>query len=191
MNKKELKEEKSNQKNLEKKDFDEKDKIVDLENKLKELQDKNLRLMAELQNQEKKHREEITETMKYGNKKLLQQLLFFPDNYERAQQVIQEIEQDSNQNLESLKKKIQDLFQGLQMILVWFQNTLQKQGVEEIKITPLETVFDSGFHTTLEVEENNNYPDGTILEVLQKGYKINQRVLRPTTVKISKLTKEK
>ena len=118
MNKKELKEENNNQENLEKNDFDEKGKIVELENKLKDLQDKNLRLMAELQNQDKRHREEVAETMKYGNKKLLQQLLFFPDNYERAQQVIQQIEQNPEQDIDSLQKKIKDLFQGLQIILV-------------------------------------------------------------------------
>jgi molecular chaperone GrpE len=67
---------------------------------------------------------------------------------------------------------------------------LKSQGVEEIEAIPLKTTFDSELHTTLEVEENNDYPDGTILEVLQKGYKINQRVLRPTTVKISKLVKK-
>jgi molecular chaperone GrpE len=67
---------------------------------------------------------------------------------------------------------------------------LKNQGVEEIEAIPLKTIFDSEIHTTLEVEENNDYPDGTILEVLQKGYKINQRVLRPTTVKISKSVKK-
>lgn len=41
-------------------------------------------------------------------------------------------------------------------------------------------------HTALEVEENNDYPEGTILQNLQKGYKIHQKVLRPVTVKISK-----
>jgi molecular chaperone GrpE len=68
---------------------------------------------------------------------------------------------------------------------------LKNQGVEEIEAIPLKTIFDSEIHTTLEVEENNDYPDGTILEVLQKGYKINQRALRPTTVKISKSVIEK
>jgi molecular chaperone GrpE len=189
MSKKELKEENNN--NSEKESLDqEKKRIIDLEKELADLRDKNLRLMAELQNQEKKHREEITESIKYGNKKLLQQLLFFPDNYERAQQVINQIDQEQNPDLKILQKKIKDLFQGLQMILVWFQNTLKNQGVEEIEAIPLKTIFDSEIHTTLEVEENNDYPDGTILEVLQKGYKINQRVLRPTTVKISKSVKK-
>ncbi|WNE40560.1 MAG: Protein GrpE [Mycoplasmataceae bacterium] len=195
MSKKELKEENNNsqenQENLSKNDSQKDSKTIDLEIKLKDLQDKNLRLMAQLQNQEKKHREEITEMMKYGNKKLLQQLLFFPDNYERAQQAIQHIEQSSEQDINILQKKIKDLFQGLQMILTWFQNTLQKQGVEEIETIPLKTIFDPELHISLqEAEENNDYPEGTILEVLQKGYTINQKVLRPTTVKISKLTEK-
>src|SRR5688572_23837368 len=106
MSKKELKENLGQEKN------------ANLEKELESLRDKNLRLMAELQNQEKKHREEITETIKYGNKKLLQQFLFFPDNYERAQQVIQQIEKDPNQDINILQQKLKDLFQGLQMILV-------------------------------------------------------------------------
>jgi molecular chaperone GrpE (heat shock protein) len=116
MNKKELKGENNN--NSEKENLEQEKKIIDLEKALADLQDKNLRLMAELQNQDKKHREEITESIKYGNKKLLQQFLFFPDNYERAQQAIKQIEQEKNPDLKILQKKIKDLFQGLQMILV-------------------------------------------------------------------------
>ncbi|CAG8645600.1 4118_t:CDS:2, partial [Ambispora gerdemannii] len=122
---------------------------------------------------------EISEVLKYGNEGLLSQLLSFPDNYERALQVSQ------NESDPKIQKKIQDFLTGFQIILTEFRNVLQRRGVEEIKITPLKDTFDSKFHEALEVVENNDYPDGTILQVLQKGYKIHDRVLRPATVKIS------
>jgi molecular chaperone GrpE len=133
-------------------------------------------LLADLVNQREVYEKELTESLKYGNERLLQQLLFFPDSYERAMQFSQ-VEQDS---------KIKNFLTGFQMVLTEFQNFLKKQGVEEIKINPQKDVYDSKLHNALEVEENNDFPEGTILELLQKGYQIHQRVLRPAKVKISK-----
>jgi len=94
------------------------EKIVGLKKELEDLKEKNLRLLAELKNQEKNHRVAITEAIKYGNERLIQQFLFFPDNYERALQVVQQIEQEPNQDPKLLQKKIKDLLEGLRMILM-------------------------------------------------------------------------
>ncbi|CAG8632141.1 12803_t:CDS:2 [Ambispora gerdemannii] len=139
-------------------------------------QERNLRLLADLDNQKKSYLKEINELVKYSNERLLQRLLFFPDNYERALQVSQN-EKDP---------KIQNFLTGFRMVLTEFQNILKKEGVEEIKITLCQDVYDDKLHHALEVEENNDYPEGTILQVFQKGYQIHQRVLRPAEVKISK-----
>src|SRR4051812_47839045 len=74
------------------------EKNSSLKKELEDYKEKNLRLLAELKNQERKHRSEITEAIKYGNERLIQQFLFFPDNYERAMQVVQQMEQEPTQD---------------------------------------------------------------------------------------------
>lgn len=154
-----------------------------LKKEIEVLKEKNLRLLADLNNQAKIHAKEINEIVKYSNERFLRQLLFFPDNYERALQFSQN----------DPDPKIQNFLTGFQMVLTEFQNFLKKQGVEEIQITPHKDIYDRKLHEDLlkveEIEENNDCPDGTILQVLQKGYQIHQRILRPVMVKISK-TKE-
>jgi len=203
-----------------------KENVANLKKENAILKEKYLRSLADLDNQKKIHQKEISEVLKYGDKRLLQQLLFFPDNYERALQAGQQIEQSPSpkqhlekeleqlkyqlqketnpskkvgleeqkekleqqiQNLEIIQKKIKNLLNGLQMILLWFQDFLRKRAVEEIKVVSGKDIFDDKLHEALEVEENNDYPDGTILQVFQKGYKVHDRVLRPATVKISKI----
>ncbi|CAJ0895076.1 15149_t:CDS:2, partial [Entrophospora sp. SA101] len=135
------------------------------DNKKKDIE--NAEQMAQLEeentNQKKTHQKEISEVLKYGNEGLLLQLLSFPDNYERALQVSQ------NESDPKIKEKIQGFLTGFQIVLTEFRNVLQRRGVEEIKVIPLKDTFDSKFHEALEVVENNDYLDGTILQVLQKG----------------------
>jgi molecular chaperone GrpE len=153
------------------------EKINSLEKEIKILKEKNLRSLADLNNQVKIHAKETSEIIRYSNERLLSQLLFFPDNYERALQISQN----------DPDPKIQNFLTGFQMVLTEFQNFLKKQGVEEIKITPKKDIYNSELHDALgEPEENNDYPEETILQVFRKGYQIHQRVLRKATVKVSK-----
>jgi molecular chaperone GrpE len=183
----------NNEKELEQKLINDKpvvpieEKISDLEKEIEVLKEKNLRLLADLDNQKKEHQEEMarerrimSERIKYSNEKLLEQFLFFPDEYEEAMKYSQG-ESDP---------KFQNFLLGFRMILAEFQNVLKRQGFEEIKITPLKDVYNEELHlNTLKVEkeeENDKYPKGTILEVFRKGYRIQNRIFRPATVKITK-----
>jgi len=148
-------------------------KEAELKKEIENLKNQNLRLLADIDNQRKLHVQEMIEITKRSNEKLLKQLLFLPDNYERAIQASQG-DQDP---------KIQNFLTGFQMTFNEFQNFLRKQGVEEIKIIPGKDTFDGSLHETL--EENNDSGE-TILQVLRKGYKIHGRVLRPATVKVGK-----
>ncbi|CAJ0748940.1 19195_t:CDS:2 [Entrophospora sp. SA101] len=147
--------------------------IVNLKKEIELLKESNLRSLADLINQKKHHAEEINEVRKYGNERFLKKILSFPDSYERALAI--------SQNKPNLK--IADFLSGFQMVLAEFQNILKKEGVEEIKVELGKDIADANLHHALEVEETNDYPDGTILQVLQKGYRIHQRVLRPAEVK--------
>ncbi|CAI2167678.1 18443_t:CDS:2 [Funneliformis geosporum] len=156
----------------------EKENIVELKKEIENLKDKNLRLLAEMDNQRKIHFREMIEKTKYSNEKLIRQFLFFPDNYEKAMQISQH----------DTDPKIRNFLVGFQMILDEFRNVLKMYGVEEIKVTPLKDIYDEKLHgKTLKVEEikeNDKYPEGTILQISQKGYKIYERVLRPVQIKI-------
>nr|CAG8433653.1 12615_t:CDS:10 [Entrophospora candida] len=145
--------------------------IAELRKEIENLKNRNLLLLADIDNQRKLHAKEMIEMAKRSNEKLLQQLLFFPDNYEMALQASQK-DQDP---------KVQNFVIGFQMIFNEFRNFLRKQGVEEIKVVPGKDTFDGSLHQTL---EESNDSEGVILKVLRKGYKIHNRVLRPATVEI-------
>jgi molecular chaperone GrpE len=153
-------------------------KEAELKKEIENLKNQNLRLLADIDNQRKLHVREMIEITKRSNEKLLQQLLFLPDNYERAIQASQG-DQDP---------KIQNFLTGFQMTFNEFQNFLRKQGVEEIKIIPGKDTFDGDLHETL--KENADSGE-TILQVLRKGYKIHGRVLRPATVEVGKAKETK
>jgi len=153
--------------------------ITKLKKEIEELKEKNLRALADLDNQRKDYKKEreltLKEIRKYGNQELLKQLLFFPDGYEMALKFGQN-ESDP---------KIKNFLAGFQMVLSQFQNILREHGIEEIKVIPYQDVYNAKLHNAQVVEKNSEYPDKTVLEVLRKGYLIHERVLRPMEVKIS------
>ena len=154
------------------------EKKEELAQEITQLKEKNLRLLAEVENQKKTHWQEMQEIIKYSNEQLLKKLLIFPDNYQRALQAGQSYQDP----------KIQEFLTGFKMIFQEFQEVLKSQGVKEISVVPQKDLYSNKTHQVLEVVETNDYPNGTILEVLQKGYLLHQKVLSPTKVKISKKT---
>jgi molecular chaperone GrpE (heat shock protein) len=87
--------------------------VAELKKEIENLKDQNIRLLADIDNQRKLHVREMIERTKYSNEKLLQRLLFFPDNYEKALQATQQIEQVPKQDLEK--------------VLEWLKNKLPKE----------------------------------------------------------------
>ncbi|CAG8644861.1 4945_t:CDS:2 [Ambispora leptoticha] len=168
-------EKENNQKVAEQKSV-ENEEIAKLKKEIETLKENNLRLLADLDNQKKIHIKELGKMIRYSSGRLLEQFLTVPDNFERAIQ--------ASQNYQD--PKIKNFLTGFQMIFTEFQNTLKNQGVEEIKINLQKDVYNEKLHHALEVEENNDYPEGTILQVFRKGYLYHQEVLRPAEVKISK-----
>jgi len=145
------------------------------------LKNDKLRLLADLDNQKKNFFKEIkglSETLKYNtSKELIKKILPLFDSYERAIQINQ-AHQDS---------KVKQFLAGFQMTLAKSQKDFfQEEKVEEIKIVPQKDLYDHNLHEIVTSEENNNYPEGTILQVSQKGYYYQGKVLRPAEVIISK-----
>ena len=139
-------------------------------NELAEQKDSFVRLQAETDNFRKRLSREKNEFSQYANERLFKELIPIFDNLERA------LEDPSN-DTKSLKE-------GLEMILKQFSAFLGKEKVEPIKA--IGEKFDPMVHEALTSEEANEYEENTIISEFVKGYTINNRVLRPSQVVISK-----
>ena len=139
-------------------------------NELAEQKDSFVRLQAETDNFRKRLSREKDEFSQYANERLFKELIPIFDNLERA------LEDPSN-DTKSLKE-------GLEMILKQFSAFLEKEKVEPIKA--IGEKFDPMVHEALTSEESNEHEENTIISEFVKGYTINNRVLRPSQVVISK-----
>lgn len=134
--------------------------------------DKFVRERADLENYRKRTQREKEELIKYGNETLIMEILPAVDNMERA--------------LDHLDPDNQDpVVVGIRMTLDMLVGALKKFGV-----TPVEAekggVFDSALHQAMGQVESSDYPAGSIAEVFQKGYLLNERLLRPAMVMVAK-----
>ena len=139
-------------------------------NELAEQKDSFVRLQAETDNFRKRLSREKDEFSQYANERLFKELIPIFDNLERA------LEDPSN-DTKSLKE-------GLEMILKQFSAFLETEKVEPIKA--IGEKFDPMVHEALTSEESNEHEENTIISEFVKGYTINNRVLRPSQVVISK-----
>lgn len=144
--------------------------LLDAKNELTEQKDKFVRLQAETDNFRKRLSREKEEFSQYANERLFKELLPIFDNFERALG-------DPSNDIKSLKE-------GLEMILKQFSAFLEKEKVE-----PIEAIggkFDPMIHEVLTSEESSEHEENTIISQFVKGYTINNRVIRPSQVVISK-----
>ena len=137
---------------------------------LAEEKDKFVRLQAETDNFRKRLSREKDEFSQYANERLFKELLPIFDNFERA--------------LEDPSNDIKSLKEGLEMILKQFSSFLEKERVKPIKA--IGEKFDPMIHEVLTSEESSEHEENTIISQFVKGYTINNRVIRPSQVVISK-----
>ena len=135
-----------------------------------ELQAKYLRLAADFQNFKRRTEKEKSDIYAYANEKLVTELLGVLDNFERA--LAREEDWSDKKMLE-----------GMAMILKQFLTVLEKSGLEEIKAEG--EAFDPNFHHAVMTAASDDHESGQITEVFQKGYTLNQKVIRPTMVKVA------
>lgn len=150
-----------------------KDKIKELEQQVKELEDKSLRDKAELINYRKRKDEEMSRILKYSNEDIVKQLLPVVDNFERA------IKMD-DQNLDD---QVSKFLEGFKMIYCNLTNILENAEVKAIDGT--NKPFDPAYHEAVLTEKVEGVEPSQVLEVLQKGYLLKDRVIRPAMVKVS------
>lgn len=149
-----------------------------LKQEIEQLSEKIKYHQAELINYRKRKEEETANMLKYANQGIIQELILVLDNFERA------IKLDDN----NLSDELSKFLDGFKMMYVHLSDILKRFGVEEIECEGKE--FDPNMEEALMVDEDKNYQDNIVLEVLLKGYKLKDRVIRPAAVKVNKL-KEK
>ena len=135
-----------------------------------ELNVKYMRLMADFQNFKRRADRERSEIYARANENIVTQLLDVADNFERA------LADDSAEEDENFRK-------GMEMIYSQLMDVLAKAGVSEI-IAEGED-FDPNFHNAVMMEDTDKVESGKVSEVLQKGYTLNGRVVRPSMVKVA------
>ena len=127
-----------------------------------------MRLMADFQNYKKRVEKEKSDIYSYANEKLVVQLLDVLDNFERG-----------------LAGECADAgyAEGMELIFKQLVGVLEKAGLEEIKA--LGEDFDPNFHNAVMTEDNPEFESGKVSGVMQKGYTLNSKVIRPSMVKVN------
>jgi len=143
------------------------------EEEYNQLWDKYLRAAADFENTRKRLEQQKQEAIKFANEELIRELLNILDDLERTVLVAQ----SNKQNFEVFLK-------GVEMILAHLYELLKRYGVKPIQAQG--KIFDPYYHEAVLFVENNDLEDNTIVEELQKGYILNDKVIRTSKVKISK-----
>ncbi len=138
----------------------------------KELYEKCLRIQADYDNARKRLEREREEFIRFAQFRIIQDFLAILDDFERAHSSARS------------SRDIEKLIEGLEMIGKDLYNLLRKYGVEEIEAEG--KAFNPDLHEALLQEERKDVPENTVIAVLQKGYKLHDKVLRPARVKVSR-----
>ena len=192
----EINEENTNEKNIENKEEhleeseDIKEEVLEegaeqteednLKKEIKILKEEKIRVLAEMENLRKRFDREKIDSIKYGSANFARDILSPGDNLERALSAINEEEEHP--------KYIKNLIEGLLMVKKELSTALEKNGIT--KIDTLNKKFDPNLHQAMMEIENNDLDEGTVVQEIQTGYMMHDRLLRPAMVGVSKKSKK-
>ena len=153
------------------------------EEKLKTTQDKLLRTMAEMENQRRRFEKEKQEAFEFGGFNFAAESLLLIDNIDRS--IV------SFKNDESLKnnKDLNKIIDGIEIVKKDLVSIFKKNGIEAIEC--INKKFDPNFHQAMLELEDNTKEAGTVVQEMQKGYMMKNRLLRPSMVGVTKKREEK
>ena len=156
------------------------DENLNPEDKIKELEDRLARAYAEIENQRRRFEKEKDDAFDYGGFALAKETLNLIDNLERSKIAL---ENDENlKNSEGLKK----IIEHLDIIQKDMLSILKKNNIEEIK--SIDQKLDPNLHQAMLEIEDDNKETGTVVQEIQKGFMMKERLLRPALVAVSKKT---
>ena len=147
--------------------------LLSSEAKVKEQQDSVLRAKAEVENMRRRTEQEIDKARKFALNKFAEELLPVIDNLERAMQAA-----DADNEV------VKPLFEGVELTHKTFVDVVAKFGLKEIN--PEGEVFNPELHQAMSIQESPDHEPNTVMFVMQKGYELNGRVIRPAMVIVSK-----
>jgi len=160
-----------------------KEKEISPDEKIRELEDKLARTFAEMENQRRRFEKEKEDAFEYGGSSFAREALNLIDNLERSKQVLENDEK--LKNTDALKKTLEHLeIINKDLISIFTKNNIKP-------IDCLNKKLDPNFHQAMmEIEDDQKEP-GTIVQEIQKGFMIKDRLLRPSLVGVSKKTETK
>ena len=147
-------------------------KIEEIQKSVQENFDLYLRSQAEMENIKKRFQKEKEDLIKYSNESLIKQLLQVVDSLEKG------VAHSQDEN------SVDALREGLELTLKGLLDTLKKAGIETVEA--LGETFDPNYHEAVLEQEDENMEPGKIVQEFQKGYVLNNRLIRPAMVIVSK-----
>ena len=147
-----------------------------LKEEIKILKEEKIRVLAEMENLRKRFDREKIDSIKYGSVNFARDILSPGDNLERALSAINEEEEQP--------QSIKNLIEGLLMVKKELSTALEKNGIT--KIESLDKKFDPNLHQAMMEIENNDLEEGIVVQEIQTGYMMHDRLLRPAMVGVSK-----
>ena len=153
--------------------FKKKDNSDELKKEIENLKTQALMAKADLINYRKRKDEEVSRMLKYSNEDLAKEILPIIDNFERA----------INMDNENLEDEVSKFLAGFKMIYCGLVGTMEKYGVKAID--GFNKPFDPTYHQAVMTEKREGVEPGMVIEVLQKGYLLKDKVIRPAMVRVS------
>jgi len=157
--------------NLEAEENNENSELEECKKELEEQKDKYLRAHADFENMKKRLEKEKNNALIYANEAFAKDLLSVLDTFENALKSVDQVEASENA-IEEIKK-------GMVLTYEQLLSILKKHGVEEVES---EGEFNPEFHQAVTQMDSDEHNSGEIVQVLQKGYKLKDRLLRPSMV---------
>ena len=149
-----------------------------LEEKLKETEDKLLRSLAEIENQRRRFEKEIKDAFEFGSFNFAKESLAILDNLQRAKEAIK--------NDSSLKenKDLEKFLENISVIEKDLVSIFEKNNIRKIEVKG--KIFDPNLHQAMAEIEDSNFKSGNVVQEIQPGYMLGERLLRPALVAVAK-----
>ena len=147
-----------------------------LRDEIEQLRDEKLRLLADMENLRKRSDRDRVDSIRYGNINFARDILSLGDNLSRA---LDAIPKDAEKT-----ETITNLINGLRMVQREFTSILEKHGIK--KIEALNQRFDHNFHQAMMEIESEEVEEGIVIQEIQSGYNMHDRLLRPSMVGVAK-----
>ena len=173
INKEEKEEKEKREKTRENKE--QKTKSPNIEEEYEKLKNDYLRLLAEFDNYRKRVSKEIEEAKEAAKRSIIKEFLVILDNLEKA--------------IEMAYKHKDAIIEGIELSIKSFKDMLKKHGVEEIN--PKKESFDPNLHDALMTQESDELPKNTVIQTVEKGYMLKDKLIRPAKVIVSSGKNEK